>query len=333
MDSSLFFQQNQQTLLQLANTEAGRYLLSVKDKAPIVKVTPSSYTQLMDFYRGRVIYRSTFFPASEVNLYLATPYLKMGIAEREYKRIQNQYEAFLHFAELKKSYKYPQIYLTTSTFYPSAGQVEPADGTVRDETVGTWATLRAAAGDSASPTGTTLTVQIRSTFNTDEWNKMERAILMFDTSSIGSEATISAASMFLYGTAVNESFGGNPAIHVAASNPASTSDVVAGDYDAISRTSFANIVYSSFSTSAYNELVLDSNGEANVDKTGISKYSLQLSSDINNSAPTWASNDLEYIQCRSADQAGTAKDPYLSVTYMTATAGGFMTLNRGYWGA
>ena len=56
-----YFEKNQKLLLSLVNTEGGRYLLGIKEKEKVVKVSPSSY-HLLDGVEGKnLVIRGKFY--------------------------------------------------------------------------------------------------------------------------------------------------------------------------------------------------------------------------------------------------------------------------------
>jgi len=139
-----------------------------------------------------------------------------------------------------------------------------------------------------------------------------RNFVLFDTSALTSAATISASVLSLAGDTKTNADAGLLTTHIVASTPAATNDITTADYDQLGSTSFANIVYASISTGGtYNAFTLDSNGIANISKTGISKFGIKTDGDLNNNAPS-GQNQIEFS---SADNTGTSIDPKLVVTY------------------
>lgn len=113
-------------LIDIVNTEEGKYLLGTlggKPTSEIVKVTKNSFIEHLE---GRS-FRATFFSKNPIERLFQPIIDKVSIAN-DYKRV-NFREAFLHYSGLKqKLYKFPQIYLTTSTFNPASGANSPVDG-------------------------------------------------------------------------------------------------------------------------------------------------------------------------------------------------------------
>ena len=190
------------------------------------------------------------------------------------------------------------------------------DGQInRDVTEESFATIRAGAGTSASPSGAGLQSYIGAGTTQDLFIALLHSYLLFDTSSLGASAIISSAKITPHFYAKDNGLG-SPDIHVASSNPASNTDLVSADFQNVGRTSFGSLTYASVTVAAYNDITLNANGLANISLTGISKFSLQLSWDINNSyTGTWVSSGFSRISAYAADQTGTTQDPKLTVTY------------------
>lgn len=144
-------------------------------------------------------------------------------------------------------------------------------------------------------------------------------IYTFSTSTIGAGSTISDATLSLFGTAKTNALG-SPDLHLAGATPAADNTLASSDYPNVQATSFGNVTYANWSTTAYNDVTLDANGIANVNKTGISRFSARTDWDINNSfTGVWASAALSNLTHNTADAAGTANDPKLVVTYVGFT--------------
>lgn len=216
---------------------------------------------------------------------------------------------------------------TTLTQYPgSTGANNPVDGFVSEGgDNSTLATLRAAAGNNADTTSTEIQTRLVCSATTNQFSGLDRGLEFYDTSAIGSGSTISAAVNSLYGSTNFNGGGTLPDIHVASGNAASTTTLATSDYAQANfgSTSYGSVVGASFSTSAYNDITFGAPGIANISKTGISKFSTQLSWDINNSfTGTWSNGRQWQLYPFGSDQSGTANDPKLVVTYAAGAAAG-----------
>lgn len=217
---------------------------------------------------------------------------------------------------------------TVTTFYPAAGANSPVDGVVvRSGVDETFANIRTGSGTSNNDTSSTANVAyLLSSTTSNQFSTLQRGIFCFDTSAIGAEGTISDGTFSLYGNTVVDTFGGaNPDIDVVSSAPAATNDLANSDYTytQFGTTVFAAIALGSISTSGYNDFTLDTNGQANISKTGISKFGTRTSWDTSGTfGGTWGSAQSARLAAYMADQTGTTKDPKLTVTHEAAAASG-----------
>ena len=217
---------------------------------------------------------------------------------------------------------------STLTFYPDASHGSTTvDGYVYAEIYGaTWAQIRDGTGDGANDTATTgIFLIIQRAGSTSSWMKLTRSIFTFDTDSITSEGTISAAVLSVRGNSKENLIDApNAAADVYLASPASNNALVAGDYDSLGTTSQTGspIVYNNWQTSSYTDFTLSATGRGNISKTGISKFGIRESAyDVANSAPGYGSTNNAYLlfQGYFADQDGTSTDPKLVVTYTAVT--------------
>ncbi|MCL4419961.1 hypothetical protein M1146_07780 [Patescibacteria group bacterium] len=71
-------------------------------------------------------------------------------------------------------------------------------------------------------------------------------------------------------------------------------------------------------SNAYNNWTLNASGIAAISKTGITKFAVRLSGDIDNSAPTYSAGAESHIFFHQSDRTTTQK-PRLIVTYTSVT--------------
>lgn len=212
---------------------------------------------------------------------------------------------------------YPVYADTTSTFYPDPHpETTTVDGLVSmNAPASTWASLRGGggtAGDATTEVATWLYLTANS--STDLWDTIQRGIALFDTSSLPDSASISAANLGLRVHSQSDAFG--QTLELVASTPASNTDLVASDYVELGTTRYATgISVGSLSTSAYNVLSLNATGRAAITTTGISKFGMRLSGDLDDAPPSWVADAATVVNVISAESSGTTNDPYLEVTY------------------
>jgi len=204
----------------------------------------------------------------------------------------------------------------TLTVYPDAHtETSTVDGTVYRQWH-TWSDLRdytdgTAAADSVS---SDYFICLSTMSTTNYWSTMYRGFFLFDTSAIGSTATVSAASFYPYKVGTVSNGLGDATAHVVSSSPASNTQLVVGDYDQIGSTSFGTL--SSF-VDGYDEIALNASGLAAISKTSISKFATRTAWDLDNSPPTWIKSKTSAVSCYFAEDttANNGKDPKLVVTY------------------
>lgn len=189
-----------------------------------------------------------------------------------------------------------------------------------------WATIRGAAGSSSGDTDSYshgVIIGCDGSGQTNLFINLERSIFLYDTSALGSSATISAATMSLYGNykSVVGGISGTFDINIYTSSPASDTALAAGDFDSLGTTAQCDtaITNSGFSTTAYNDWSLNSTGRGNISKTGITKFGARYATeDAQNNAPGWSSDGEARHEFIYADNTGTSQDPKLVITYTSS---------------
>jgi hypothetical protein len=147
---------------------------------------------------------------------------------------------------------------------------------------------------------------------------ISRCEFLFDTSGIGSDAIISAAILSVMSNGTGDHTEANYPANLAlvSCNPASNTGVTNTDY-AIAKwgtTRFASdVMLTTFlaNTNIYSDMALNAAGLAFINKTGISKFGIRPSNDLDDNTPTARSYGIGYF----ADQAGITQDPKLVITY------------------
>ncbi len=193
---------------------------------------------------------------------------------------------------------------TTSTYYPqsgSGGGNTTMDGTVYNEQVASWSTIvNASTGSGGSDVNKVATGAALARANNEGGGLFQnvRGYFTFDTSDISTDS-ISSAILSFYGFGSTNT--DSSSVNVVASTQTNANDLASADYSKVGSTVFASMAIASWSTSGYNDFTLDSNGKANINKTGVSKFSLRNSLDISNTQP---SGD-NYVQTYMADNGSS----------------------------
>lgn len=197
----------------------------------------------------------------------------------------------------------------TVTFTPSL------DGYVgRGGVNQTFANIRAGAGNDSSYVTNTGDVQLSATSTTNQFADLYRNITLFDTSTIPAGATISSATLSIYGVNKGNGLGSPPGLLLVSSNPASTSALVNADYSTLGSTDFGSATYSSLIVGRYMNISLNASGMSNITKGGISKFGLVIEWDfVGTFSGTWASLQNTFMQWNNGN--ATTNKPILTVNY------------------
>ena len=213
------------------------------------------------------------------------------------------------------------MFASPETFYPDPNvETTTVDGLVYHENLAglAWADIRTATGNNAiDDTDANIFSGLRGDGNTDKWDRLLRAIFLFDTSPLPDTATISSAVLSLKGLGSVNPGGTSPSINIYVSNPAADTSLTGTDFATTGTTAFATaIAFASWSDAGYNDFTLNASGIANISKTIVSKFSaVNANYDVAGSAPAWSSGNQDTINGYYAETAGTTSDPKLVVTY------------------
>lgn len=313
-----FFQVHQIKLLKFANSWIGRYILKINGnkssvgKYKIRKIEPNAIWWTAGRYR-KVEFRT--HNKYSKRLYYAF-YPVWWLMHQWDTLFANNFEPAWNLG------------FDTLTVYPDAHtESTSVDGYVGRIQFGTesFSTLRSGNGTDVNDTGTSLYCGLFSHTDSNNWRHIFRAITLFDTSALTSSASISSTTLSVNSTGGGASYKNfSQSINITSSDPASNTALATGDY-AIAKfgsTKFSDtsIAIATFNDSGWRDFAFNASGISAISKTGVSKFSYRYTGDIDNSAPTWASNTEAYSPCYSADQTGTTSDPKLVVTYTTFTA-------------
>ena len=304
---------NSSLLIKLANSEAGRYVLGIKNDFPIVKISPNSW----HFRIGKHKVRGIFHCYNVIEKCLS-PYLVYKSLAKSYVKEYDDYKGFLHFNQLERNSKYPTIFLDVATIYSSAG-----DGAIRNSD-SVWATVRgAASGASNDGTSASSGGGCPLTIFADPNYIIDRGFFPFVTSSLGADSIVSAATLNIYVVTKTDLSNGNVAL--IQTTQASVTALSNDDYnnltlDSPSEGATRLDIGTDITTGAYNIWTLNATGLGWIDEVGNTLLGLREKRDIDNTTPDANQNDLVV---RYSEFADTTSDPYLSVTYTPPTRAGY----------
>lgn len=212
------------------------------------------------------------------------------------------------------------IVAATATYYPDADvETTSCDGfVIHTQSTSTWSTLVNGAGTGADSAGSTALIRITDEL-TAQYASLTRGILVFDTSGLPDGATVTGATLSLYGNAKLDQKSCTPNINIYSAAPASDTNLVAGDYDSLGSTAYSSAIsYGDWSTAGYNNFTLNSTGYGVISTTGVSYFGVRNANyDVANVAPGIDSDGKQsYLSFYTADQ-GVGYKPKLVVTYYT----------------
>lgn len=194
----------------------------------------------------------------------------------------------------------------TSTFVPAAGANTPVDGFVRNSGVTYSTTQSAGSGNSADVTATNIFCQ--NTLDTGTFF-ISRSVLDFDTSSLGSGAIITSATLTL--TDANDGNFANAnadTLDIVGNTLVATNNVGTGDYGSFNTTVYGSLALSSWTAAGGSNVITLSN-TAVINTTGITKIGVRMAKDISVTAPS-GTNRVSFL---SSDNGGSK--PTLTVNY------------------
>lgn len=204
------------------------------------------------------------------------------------------------------------LFAQTSTFYPDADpETNSIDGTLGNFNAD-WSTARNGSRGFAEDTAVGVSSE---ELNGTALYAITRGVVLFDTSSLPDDVTVTAATLGLKVDSVdNTDNDGDDTLNVVSVNPASNTELLSTDYNSFGSTLFSSAVdVTGVTVETFVEFDLNSTGLSNVIKTGVTKLGLREGHDLNDT--TIADNSSSAVIFKGAETAGTTEDPYLEVTY------------------
>lgn len=149
--------------------------------------------------------------------------------------------------------------------------------------------------------------------------EIRRCIYVIDTSGLPDGCVVTGATFSVYGDSKDDASNNLPNSNVYSSNPASNTELEAGDYASVGSVAFCDtpISYGDFSLEGYNDYVFNDTGIAAISKTGVTKLSLRnVNYDVANNPPARSDIGNDYGRMRSwMCEKGEGFKPKLVVTY------------------
>lgn len=187
----------------------------------------------------------------------------------------------------------------------------------------TWPNLRSAGGTGFDYTSTQYAVQVYTGPIINQFGRLDRVVLNFNTSSLSDDITITEAYLKLY-----ETGGGSQGfmttdqfkLNVCDVNTTATSSLQAADYNTFSNIEFSDLDVAPTLSASYMSFQLNQDGIDNINLTGYTQFGVKWSPDFSDIPPSWTSNTASYVQVRFSEYTGVDYDPYLLIYYDAAPA-------------
>jgi len=183
-----------------------------------------------------------------------------------------------------------------------------------------WANVRGESGSSLEASRANMGVIIRTESTNTKWRHFSRAVLSFDTSSITANGVISAATLAVTAGVYAKIDDFTDSISLVGATPGDAGELVAGDFAQLQTTKFStDITVANMGTDGTtpNTYTLNDDGEAAINKTGVTSFGLRSTADNDNNEPSHPSAIKNTtVWFHSAEEAAAGDErPVLTVTY------------------
>jgi len=184
----------------------------------------------------------------------------------------------------------------------------------------TWGGLSRGDGTDAtnSPPSGDLLAGVTSGARSGYYNKSDRTVLTFDTSTIPEDAVILLAEVTVWGTAKTNTLGSANASLIDYTPVDPVAVLSSDDFVLTTFTRLApDLEYADWNTDNINGFHLNDAGLAAIDTEGYTTVMISNNFTVDNSSPVWSASNSSSFS--SAPVSSTSK-PYLTVEYRTGTA-------------
>ena len=158
-------------------------------------------------------------------------------------------------------------------------------------------------------------------------NQLVRGATSFDTGSVlGTGATISSATFGVFGQSKSDTFSAHPNFTLTKFTPSNDNYYVASDFqtNGTPTTRYANeLLYSSYSTTGYNNIAFNAQGLSQINKTGKTHIMTRIGNDTDSQDIPIGGCNPAYISGFNYNgiiTSGTSSDPFLTIVYTATVA-------------
>ena len=150
-----------------------------------------------------------------------------------------------------------------------------------------------------------------------EWYYIANSILVFNTAGLPDNAVITGATLDLRGATKFDSLNISPTINIYSANPASSTSLVADDYDSLGTTAYSTaITYANWDDTYWNEFTLNATGLAAISKTGVTEIGVRETTyDVPDLQPIWSSSSSSGFTFWTSEK-GEGYIPELTIDYI-----------------
>lgn len=321
-----WFAKHQGVLLWLANSWLGPLLFRFKKMGhylipgrPVALITPHSVHQYLGIRRTKTTKtgkqkRGVLLPTFQAQFFTKNEY-----ARKLYVYLYPIWLAMHAWDWIVADHwkLAPQLSFgfSTLTQYPDNSTTGSAQCDRHGTTSEGFATLRASAGTAVYNNQTTYYLYV---YHDASETAMVRCPAVFDTSSLGTAATITDAVLSAYGSAKAQGLG-TPNFHACQFGGTTNITFAASDYNIAQwgASSLGNIAYTSFNTAGYNDITLNDNTV--VSKTGMTRLGWRLHWDMLNDSTGLALSGENSSEFDFTGSGSASNKPKLVVTYTAET--------------
>jgi hypothetical protein len=197
----------------------------------------------------------------------------------------------------------------------------------------TWATARGANGTASSDAyNGYFNCMVSTSVTTNQYDDIRRMFMFFDTSALSDTVTDADFNFYDHGGHGNEL--SLASTNLYGSTSTGTTDKANSDYETFQTTPLAtSLAIGSVVTLSWNTYTLNTAGKSYIDTSGFSRFCMAWTEDIEDSEPTWISNQTSYLNIRFSEYSYYSPSidygPQLDVT-TSAASGGLLQATNSY---